>query len=698
MNRHRHAAAAIAATVCAVALLGIGFSLFRTATATVTLTAAPAGHISPAGEVQAALGSRLSVTVWSDDPQMTPALLVGAQGVEPTPDVQGRYTYTVIVTGDISVQASFIQLADNVRVLPAGAGQDVISVSSNQDQVVFRDGSAFVTHLAVDDILANSQSSGYTGRLLVRITAIHDDGVRTIAQTEPVPFTAAIVKASIRARIPLLFRAAPTSQPTVQIGPPSVHADDVIDKGFTLSLAHTFESAGSNGSAAATLAGSMTLAATAEVNIDVQPKVGLTWPPIQGEVKLFEVALSESARASASLDAEVHAHLAEATTLLEQGLPGVWVSVFFIEPKLELGAGVDLLGDGHLNVSGSLSETVRVGMRYADGSWSPIDEVDTAAHGSVLVSASATARLYPTLRLAATVDKACTPYIEVQPGFLELDADIQADPWWKLDAGLNAAGGVDCFFGKWELARGDVARTTVAHADGTFLASSTQTSPPIAAQSARPVPSLPPTPVVSATLPADVTANVVSCPADSPGDLQPITLGPTQLGLHPTIDPGVAVSAYAFAYGFPLVIAPSGWKCSATVSQNGANYDVTVTSPSDPHESIHRTVSVSNGDVFTMACQSWPDAASLNPFPRDTCPPLQLGETFNGKHKIQLISPNAKEVVTPQVGTSRGTFLTYFERGSPAFASNTECVEIYSQHWCALAVETYLNPPPEWSP
>jgi hypothetical protein len=171
------------------------------------------------------------------------------------------------------------------------------------------------------------------------------------------------------------------------------------------------------------------------------------------------------------------------------------------------------------------------------------------------------------------------------------------------------------------------------------------------------------------------------------------------LRLQTELDPATPVSAYAFGLDDPVVIAPKGWACTATVSQDAADYEVRVTSPDDPDgQFIDRTVSMSNGGVFALACSIWPAANRYNPDPREACQPyITTGVGLKGKHTLKDVGAGTKQLVATGSRGVRDTFLFMFAQGSPPVASNTECYESTSQHWCALSVETYLNPPAEWA-
>ena len=477
------------AAILALALLATGITLLSPTPVTVTLKAAPLGHISPEGEVQTSVGATLTVIAWSDDADLEAWLTIDGQSVRPTRGDDGRFTYSLAVTGAVGIQASFVQFADNARIIPPGVGANLTSVSPAQDEIIITGASDFVSTLAVDDVLTNTAGTGYDGRLTVQILGIVRDGDRTILRTQSVPFTAAIIKGSIRAEIPLRFTTDPVGRPTSLIGTSVAQADEVVGDGFTLDLERTFRGEGDHADAKAVVHGNVTLNLRLDISIDIAPKTCLCWPPVGGEIHFLEVALAESASAKASLDADAHLRLAQVAQILEHSFPGGFVTAIYIEPEIKLGVGIDVAADGDLAFEASASETLRVGMRFQDGQWAPIKEFIPTATGSTAVGATATARLYPMIQFGVTLEKACTPYLAFQAAFIELQADIGASPWWNLDAGISASAGIDCDLLvtklQWHLDEQELTRIRISDAGGPLVAagptarSSTATSGPL---------------------------------------------------------------------------------------------------------------------------------------------------------------------------------------------------------------------------
>ena len=501
----------------ALALLATGIVLRAPNLAVVTLTAAPAGHISPEGEVRIAVGDTLTVTAWSDDQDLDAWLTVDGQSVRPTRGADGRSSYNVTVATDVGIQASFIQLATDVRVFPSRTTAASITVSAAQDEVIIAGAPDFVASLHVDDVVTNTAGTGYPGRLTARILGIEHDGERTVLRTEPVPFTAAIVKGSIRADIPLRFTTDAQGRPVSMISTSVARAGEISRGGFTLGLDRTFHGEGDYSTADAVVHGSVSMDLVLDIKIDIAPKTCLCWPPVAGEIRLFEITLTELATATAKLAVDARLRLAQAAQILEHGFPGTFISVIYVEPDVKIGVGIDVATEGSLDVRASATERVRVGIRYEDGGWSSISEYTSDATGSTDVGATARARVYPTIRFGATIERACTPYIEFQPGFVELSADADASPWWYLDTGITGAAGIDCDLLvtklQWRVDDHELARVRIGDAGGPLVAAAPQGGA---------VPSGPPS--------SPITVAPTLAPTDPPNAHPTATLATTAFG------------------------------------------------------------------------------------------------------------------------------------------------------------------------
>jgi hypothetical protein len=437
--------------IVVLALLATGaLTLLSRPGAAVTLSAAPGGRIDPDGVVRAPIGADLTVTVWTESEGLEPILLVGTTSITPRPDGAGRYSYSLRITGDTTVQASFVRLADNVRQVAPGDGGDIVSVSAKQDEVVLRAGAAVLERLSVNDILASTPASGRPEPLLVRILEIRGAGDQVFLLTEPAPLTDAIVQASIRAALPLPLGSAETTS----------HRQD---------LSRAWSAGASGASGSVITSGSLEIAAELQAALEIEP--GSRGGRSAGVVRLFETAFAQRLSSDARLEAQAELDIDESALLLSRTLPSFCISIACFAPSVELSTGLRASGSAPVTMTGSFSQEARLGVRYDGASWSSIEESRLTPTGFAELVGPAAIRFSPTARFESTLFALASPWVATQPGFLELSADTAADPWWILDAGVRFAGGVDLDFpdvfdGSWNREPIELARVTVAQAPG----------------------------------------------------------------------------------------------------------------------------------------------------------------------------------------------------------------------------------------
>ncbi len=446
-------------------------SLEEIAHGTVTLSAAPGGTISPSGTADYAIGTELPISVTPDDPALIPSLIVDGAAVALTPPGGSgtASTYTLAVSGIHDVQATFAEPSDHLVVLDAAAGALFVRVADGGTSVTFSGKTPLLDSLVVGDIVAAGLDSGMPPMLL-KITSIDRSGAGTVLMTQPADLTDAFTSASADLELPVT-QAAPTEPASAS------HSPTGVRPAF-------------GGSASVTIAGwSKTveasvgpIAATGQVSLS-GPTIGVAIDIGLGGVHTFSARLTESASASITLSAWASYTLSKEWTLAEESfnatvmLGPVPVPVVL---KLQAGLGVDITVAAGVTTSASWSGSITTGVQYVSGSgWSPINEQSsTFTYTPPTLAAGATIRAYPFFTAIPAVgfsygpelELFCGPYLKIEPGYLELHADIAANPWWTLDAGVELSGGATCSFGDpWQLGAVDLANERVADAGGPFV-------------------------------------------------------------------------------------------------------------------------------------------------------------------------------------------------------------------------------------
>ena len=103
-------------------------------------------------------------------------------------------------------------------------------------------------------------------------------------------------------------------------------------------------------------------------------------------------------------------------------------------------------GDGDVSVGITTSVTqqadLSAGLRYQDGKWSPVSSLSNSfGFDPPRLSAGAKFKGYIDPPLSLMLYGVAGPFAGVTP-YLELEADVVADPWWELYGGIDATVGV----------------------------------------------------------------------------------------------------------------------------------------------------------------------------------------------------------------------------------------------------------------
>jgi hypothetical protein len=118
-----------------------------------------------------------------------------------------------------------------------------------------------------------------------------------------------------------------------------------------------------------------------------------------------------------------------------------WLPVVFT-PVLTVDVGLDGSAVVGFDVAVAQEANLDVGLVYANGGWSPVSEfTNDFVFMPPTITANCRARGYAGLQLAILIYGVGGPQGQLD-GFLELDADVNRDPWWELYGGLGATVGV----------------------------------------------------------------------------------------------------------------------------------------------------------------------------------------------------------------------------------------------------------------
>ena len=123
------------------------------------------------------------------------------------------------------------------------------------------------------------------------------------------------------------------------------------------------------------------------------------------------------------------------------GVPPVWPVIMV--PVVTLYVGLDGEVSVDITTGVTQSASITAGVEYQDSEWSPISgySLDFDYQPPVL-SASASAKAYVEPEFTLLIYGVTGPYATLQ-GYLQLNADINDDPWWSLYTGIAVGVGVE---------------------------------------------------------------------------------------------------------------------------------------------------------------------------------------------------------------------------------------------------------------
>jgi len=116
---------------------------------------------------------------------------------------------------------------------------------------------------------------------------------------------------------------------------------------------------------------------------------------------------------------------------------------FVIVPVVTLYLGLD--GEASVGITAGItkSASLTAGVEYKDSEWGPVSDFEIEFDYQPLeISASGSAKAYVEPDLALLIYGVVGPYSTLR-GYLQLDADINDEPWWSLYAGIVVGAGVE---------------------------------------------------------------------------------------------------------------------------------------------------------------------------------------------------------------------------------------------------------------
>ena len=337
-------------------------------------------------------------------------------------------------------QAADVLIPDTTKVLSRDTTQVLTSISEDGAILTFASTTAELEALAPGDIIIADTSEQAPFGFLRRVNQITTEGQTVVVETSLATLEDAIEMGSTEANQVLSPGdvwegtempgvALVSADPTLSLSNFEVLFDDVVLVDLDGNLATTDDQVRANG------------------RLSFQPRYDFELALRGHRLERLSITCGATERVDLGITAEmqildVNEEVQVATYLLRPFTTWVgWVPVV-LAPVLTVNVGVDGTATVGFEVSVSQEASLIAGLQYENGRWRPVSDFTNDFDFSVpTLSANCNSRGYATMQLAILVYGVGGPYGSVD-GFLELDADINRTPWWKLYGGLDASVGV----------------------------------------------------------------------------------------------------------------------------------------------------------------------------------------------------------------------------------------------------------------
>jgi Tol biopolymer transport system component len=327
-------------------------------------------------------------------------------------------------------------IPNTTKVLSEATTQHLASISSDGTVYTFNQTTPELDSLTVGDVIVSDVSANAPNGFLRKVLSVSNSGGQVLVTTEQATLEDAIQQGELH--------VSQTLSPTDVMG--GIAAEGVTLKEtpegeffIELNDAVLYDDDGDPGTTGDQIRadGSITLDPSYEFDFVVHD-----W-------QLRELLFTSSVEQTSEL--EITAYLFEVGLDKEKVLatypftPIVfwvgWLPVV-IQPQLDVVVGVD--GSVHAGLATSVTQqaTLTAGVTYEDGTWGTISDFDNDfTYSPPTLTAGVTVKGYGGARLTLKLYGVVGPYAMIDL-YLELEADLFADPWWVLYGGLEVPVGV----------------------------------------------------------------------------------------------------------------------------------------------------------------------------------------------------------------------------------------------------------------
>jgi hypothetical protein len=303
------------------------------------------------------------------------------------------------------------------------------------------------------DILSVPDSAGTPGGVLELVTSVTPTGLGVPAGSSgSASYTVAVTPAALVDAVPSgdFDQTTPTDSgvPDPIVDPPPLPPDPPP---VPSAAAHHTSSPNPTAGTGGHLPGGATFNCSGGIQAQVNSSLRLTgdvnlnasWTPWSGVRAHFGV----NAGLAGSINAFVSASASCTGNVTLQGptLPPISFALgpipVTVQPVLTMDVSISGSLSGSLSASASVNMGVNAGVDYANGSYSPYYSPYFNASASAQARANAHAEIDVTPKLTFKLYNVAGPYIALT-AFASADANLGANPWWTVDAGLRTQVGL----------------------------------------------------------------------------------------------------------------------------------------------------------------------------------------------------------------------------------------------------------------
>lgn len=362
-------------------------------------------------------------------------------GAETIPEVSNQTTGASDIFLPVVMQ-NYVSpiIPETTELLTEDTTQYLESVSGNGATFTFSQSTPELAALDSGDVMVGGVSSAVPHGFLRQVASVDTGGGQVVVQTNGATLEDAIEQGSVYHSRTLTTEDIASSSlaegvSLTQSLPTAVQGEEFV---YNLLDVVLYDLDGDLGTTddQVTANGSITLETSYDFGLTVK-----NW-----ELDYLYFARNNTETAELIIEADLEKSVSEVKQIASHTFAPItvqvgWLPVVFV-PILEVNVGVD--GSVHVNMTSSVTQqaTLHVGLEYENNSWNPISELTNSfTYLPPTLSTTMDARGYTKAQFRLMLYGVVGPYAEIEP-YLQLQADINAVPWWTLYGGLDVPVGV----------------------------------------------------------------------------------------------------------------------------------------------------------------------------------------------------------------------------------------------------------------